>query len=211
MAREEICCGRKSKVCGFHRFWSKPEIASRKARFWLASAEGKDTQARSLPPPPSRPLRRGRHQLSRRPGSCGRDGACGALVSADRGWRGGAASRSTGVRLSKLAPGQSASVEISGGGEISGHVRSVSSAVDQRTQMGSARIFLGEQGLPIGAFAKAVVVVGESCGSSVPLSAVIYDTDGAIVQVVRDNRIETRRVQVGLVQRSRISTLPLDK
>jgi HlyD family secretion protein len=102
-------------------------------------------------------------------------------------------------RLSKLAPGQSASVEISGGGEISGHVRSVSSAVDQRTQMGSARIFLGEQGLPIGAFAKAVVVVGESCGSSVPLSAVIYDTDGAIVQVVRDNRIETRRVQVGLL------------
>ena len=38
-------------------------------------------------------------------------------------------------RLSKLAPGQSASVEIPGGGEISGHVRSVSSAVDQRTQM----------------------------------------------------------------------------
>jgi hypothetical protein len=65
--------------------------------------------------------------------------------------------------------------------------------------MGSARIFLGEQGLPIGAFAKAVVVVGESCGASVPLSAVIYDTDGAIVQVVRDNRIETRRVQVGLL------------
>ena len=66
-------------------------------------------------------------------------------------------------RLSKLAPGQSASVEISGGGEISRTRAQRVLRRDPTNQMGSARIFLGEQGLPIGAFAKAVVVVGESC------------------------------------------------
>jgi HlyD family secretion protein len=103
-------------------------------------------------------------------------------------------------KLAKLAPGQSASVEIPGRDEIIvGRVRSVPSVVDQKTQIAGARILLGDQRLPIGMFAKAVVTVGESCGASVPLSAVIYDTDGAIVQVVRDDRIETRRVRVGLL------------
>jgi hypothetical protein len=32
----------------------------------------------------------------------------------------------------------------------------------------------------------------------VPLSAILYGPDGAIVQVVRDQRVETRRVKVGL-------------
>lgn len=103
-------------------------------------------------------------------------------------------------KLAKLAPGQSASVEIPGRDEIIvGRVRSVPSVIDQKTQIAGVRIFLGDQKLPIGMFAKAVVIVGESCGASVPLSAVVYDTDGAIVQVVRDNRIETRRVRVGLL------------
>ena len=101
--------------------------------------------------------------------------------------------------VGKLAAKQVAIVEIPGRGEISGYVRSVSSAIDQKTQMASARIFLGDQKLPLGAFAKAVVTVGESCGPGVPLSAVLYDSDGALVQVVRDNRVETRRVQVGLL------------
>jgi multidrug efflux pump subunit AcrA (membrane-fusion protein) len=65
--------------------------------------------------------------------------------------------------------------------------------------MASARIFLGDQKLPLGAFARAVVTVSKSCGPGVPLSAVFYDSAGALVQVVRDNRVETRRVQVGLL------------
>ncbi len=108
-------------------------------------------------------------------------------------------------KLAKLAPGQSASVEIPGRDEtIIGRVRSVPSVVDEKTQMAAVRIFLGDQKLPIGVFAKAVVIVGESCGPSVPLSAVVYDSDAAIVQVVRDDRIETRRVRVGLLSEGTI-------
>ena len=102
-------------------------------------------------------------------------------------------------KLSKLAPGQPATIEIPGRGEIAGYVRSVSPITSERTQTASARIFIGDQKLPIGAFAKAVVVVGESCGPSVPLSAIVYGADGAIVQVLRDNRIETRLVSVGVL------------
>jgi HlyD family secretion protein len=106
--------------------------------------------------------------------------------------------------VSKLAPNQSAAIEIPGRDVITGHVRSVPVVIDQKTQISTARIFLGDQKLPLGTFAKALVTVGESCGPSVPLSAVIYEANGAIVQVIRGNRIETRRVQVGLFSESKI-------
>ena len=49
------------------------------------------------------------------------------------------------------------------------------------------------------AVARANVEVGRSCGSTIPLSAVLYGPEGAVVQVVRDDRVETRRVRVGLL------------
>ena len=47
--------------------------------------------------------------------------------------------------------------------------------------------------------ARAIVDVGRSCGATIPLSAVLYGPEGAVVQVVRDERVETRRVRVGLL------------
>jgi HlyD family secretion protein len=107
-------------------------------------------------------------------------------------------------RVSKLAAKQAAIVEIPGRGEISGYVRGLPSAIDAKTQMASARIFLGDQKLPLGAFARALVTTGESCGPGVPLAAVLYDNDGALVQVIRDDHVETRRVQVGLFADGRV-------
>lgn len=101
-------------------------------------------------------------------------------------------------RVSGLAARQRATVEVPGGGDISGYVRGVPSAIDEKTQMATARIFLGDQKLPLGAFARAVVTTGESCGPGVPLAAILYDSDGALVQVVRADHVETRRVRVGL-------------
>ena len=40
---------------------------------------------------------------------------------------------------------------------------------------------------------------GTSCNPGVPLSAVLYGSDSTVVQVVRDNRIETRPVTVGII------------
>ena len=42
---------------------------------------------------------------------------------------------------------------------------------------------------------------GRPAASRLPLSAVLYGGDGAIVQVVHDDRIETRRVEIGLLDR----------
>ena len=39
---------------------------------------------------------------------------------------------------------------------------------------------------------------GRSCGVSIPRSAVQYRTDGASVQVLRGDIVETRRVRLGL-------------
>jgi len=102
--------------------------------------------------------------------------------------------------ISQLSPGQSARVTVVGIGVVPGRVRLVSPTVDAATQLGSTRIFLGnDKRLRVGTFGRASIVAGESCGIAVPLSAVLYGTIGAIVEVVRDNRIETRKVVLGLL------------
>ena len=105
-----------------------------------------------------------------------------------------------GTRIAKLAPGQTARVELAGVGEVTGRVRVVAAEVDLATQLGRTRISLGnDEKFKVGAYARAIVEVGRSCGATIPLSAVLYGPEGAIVQVVRDDRVETRRVRVGLL------------
>lgn len=103
-------------------------------------------------------------------------------------------------RLGKLAVGQTARVELPGVGEVAGRVRMVSPEVDVGTQLGRTRVSLGnDDRFKVGAYARAIVEVGRSCGATIPLSAVLYGPEGAVVQVVRDDRVETRRVRVGLL------------
>jgi HlyD family secretion protein len=103
-------------------------------------------------------------------------------------------------RLGKLAVGQTARVELPGVGEVTGRVRMVSPEVDVGTQLGRTRVSLGnDDRFKVGAYARAIVEVGRSCGATIPLSAVLYGPEGAVVQVVRDDRVETRRVRVGLL------------
>lgn len=102
--------------------------------------------------------------------------------------------------ISQLSPGQQAKIKVMGIGVLPGHVRLVSPTIDAATQLGSARIFIGnDKQLRIGTFGRASIVAGQSCGVAVPLSAVLYGSIGAIVEVVRDNRIETRKVTLGLL------------
>jgi multidrug efflux pump subunit AcrA (membrane-fusion protein) len=102
--------------------------------------------------------------------------------------------------LSRLAVDQTAKIEIVGVGELNGKVRHVSTAINPMTQLGQVRIFVGNDSrLRVGAFGRAIVNIGRRCGPSVPLSAVLYGPSGSVVQVVRDGRVETRRVNVGLI------------
>jgi multidrug efflux pump subunit AcrA (membrane-fusion protein) len=102
--------------------------------------------------------------------------------------------------LAGLAAKQPAKVEIVGIGELPGEVRLISTAVNPTTQLGQVRLSIGiDPRLRVGAFGRAKVEVGRRCNAAVPLSAVLYGPGGAVVQVVRDGRIETRGVSVGLL------------
>jgi multidrug efflux pump subunit AcrA (membrane-fusion protein) len=103
-------------------------------------------------------------------------------------------------RIGKLAVGQAARVAVPGIGDYNGKVRVVTPEIDASTQSGRARITVGNDAkLRVGTFARAVVEVGTSCGTTVPLAALLFGPEGAVVQVVRDNRVETRRVRLGLL------------
>jgi multidrug efflux pump subunit AcrA (membrane-fusion protein) len=102
------------------------------------------------------------------------------------------------VHVPELAAGQTARVELESGQVLSGSIRLVPASIDQRTQLGRARLTLEKHpALRFGLFARAIIDASRSCGLSVPRSAVQYRTEGASVQLVRDNVVETRRVQLG--------------
>jgi multidrug efflux pump subunit AcrA (membrane-fusion protein) len=101
--------------------------------------------------------------------------------------------------LARVAPGQKAKVRVIGAGEFPGSLRLVSSAVDAVTQQGEVRISVdADPALRTGAFARAIVTLGESCAVAIPLSAILYGEEGAVVQVVREDHVETRTVEPGL-------------
>lgn len=105
----------------------------------------------------------------------------------------------TETRMAAIRIGQPARVEVAGVGEISGTVRLVSAEVDKATRLGRVRIYLGDNpALRVGAFARGTVETATSRGLAVPASAVLYGPEGPSVQVVRDHRVETRTVKIGL-------------
>ena len=105
----------------------------------------------------------------------------------------------TETRMAAVKVGQPARVEVAGVGEIAGTVRLVSPEVDKATRLGRVRIYLGDNpDLRVGAFARGTVETGASRGLAVPASAILYGPEGPSVQVVRDHRVETRRIKTGL-------------
>ena len=108
-------------------------------------------------------------------------------------------------QASRLLAGQAAQVKVAGMDELPGRVRRVSLTVDSTTQLGQVRIVLEHNPLlRVGAFARAAIDSGQSCGVSVPLSALLFGPEGPVVQTIRENRIETRRVTIGLFARNTV-------
>jgi HlyD family secretion protein len=101
--------------------------------------------------------------------------------------------------LPKLAVNQPARIRVVGAGEVEGKVRRVASTVEPNSQLG--QVFVGvttNRKLFVNSSGRAIIKTGQSCGVSVPLTAVLYGSAGTVVQVVRRARIETKRVEVGL-------------
>ena len=107
--------------------------------------------------------------------------------------------------IGKLAINQPAAVHVIGSGDIDGKVRRVGPTVQPEVQQG--QVFIGintNKRLLVNAAGRALIKTGQSCNIAVPLTAVQYGSAGTVVQVVKRDRIETRRVEVGLMSGGQI-------
>jgi HlyD family secretion protein len=104
------------------------------------------------------------------------------------------------VFLPRLSAGMAARIEVAGLKPREGKVRLISPEVDKATRLGRVRIFIGDDpALRVGTFARGMIDTASSNGLGVPSTAVMNRDLGPTVQVVKDGRIETRKVATGMV------------
>jgi multidrug efflux pump subunit AcrA (membrane-fusion protein) len=107
--------------------------------------------------------------------------------------------------IAKLQVNQTARIKVIGAGEVDGRVRRLSTTVEPNSQL--AQVFLGvttKTRLLVNSSGRAQIRTGQSCGVSVPLTAILYGSAGTVVQVVRRARVETRRVETGLMSAGQV-------
>lgn len=102
--------------------------------------------------------------------------------------------------MRKLAVNQPATVRIAGAGDLDGKVRRIGPTVEPNIQQGMVYIGISSQKrLLLNASGRALIKTGQSCNVAVPLTSVQYSSAGTVVQVIRRNRVETKRVETGLM------------
>jgi HlyD family secretion protein len=102
--------------------------------------------------------------------------------------------------LARFETGQSAHVSTTGAEEpLHGTIRLISAEVDSTTRLGRVRVALPlDAKVTIGSFASGVVEIGRKTAVTVPISAITVTGGKSTVQVVADNKIATREVEIGL-------------
>jgi multidrug efflux pump subunit AcrA (membrane-fusion protein) len=102
--------------------------------------------------------------------------------------------------LRKLVVNQPVAIRVVGAGIIQGRVRSVPATIDQISQLGQIQVAItSKQRLLVNSSGRAKITTGQSCNVSVPLTAVLYGDGNAVVQVIKRDRVETHRVDIGLM------------
>jgi multidrug efflux pump subunit AcrA (membrane-fusion protein) len=102
--------------------------------------------------------------------------------------------------IAKLAVNQAAQIKVIGSGNVDGKVRRIGTTVEPNSQLG--QVFIGvtsNKRLLVNASGRAQIKTGQSCNVAVPLTAVLYGSAGTVVQVVRRGHVETKGVEVGLM------------
>ncbi len=103
------------------------------------------------------------------------------------------------TEIPQLKIGQNAKITGPGVAAVSGTVRLIYPEIDKISRLGRVRIFIGANAaLRIGTFARAIVETTKGNGVGVPLSSILFNDDGATVQVVKNKRIISRVVKTGL-------------
>jgi HlyD family secretion protein len=108
--------------------------------------------------------------------------------------------------VSKLAVNQPARIKVVGAGDVDGKVRRVAPTIEPNSQLGQVVISVTtNHRLLVNSSGRALIITGRSCNNvSVPLTAVLYGPAGTVVQVVRRARVETKRVEVGLMSAGQV-------
>jgi HlyD family secretion protein len=107
--------------------------------------------------------------------------------------------------LPKLKVNQSVRIKITGAGEVDGKVSRLAPTIEPNSQLGQVTIAVTQaQRLLVNSSGRALIKTSQSCGVAVPLTSVLYSTAGTVVQVVRRDRVETRRVEVGLMSAGQV-------
>jgi multidrug efflux pump subunit AcrA (membrane-fusion protein) len=102
--------------------------------------------------------------------------------------------------IAKLKVNQTARIKVVGAPEVDGKVARVAPTVQPDSQLGQVTLAVtSSQRLLVNSSGRAQIKTSQSCNVAVPLTAVLYGSAGTVVQVVRRDRIETKRVEVGLM------------
>ncbi|MBA8876417.1 efflux RND transporter periplasmic adaptor subunit [Phyllobacterium myrsinacearum] len=104
------------------------------------------------------------------------------------------------VDLPRLKPDMPVSVRVSGMEQpVAGRVRLISPEITASSRLGAVKISLEHNdAIRPGNFARAVIELTRRNGVSVPLSAIVYRGPTALVQVVKDGVVDTRKVTLGI-------------
>lgn len=105
------------------------------------------------------------------------------------------------VELPNLKLGQAVAVTPAGSDKLlAGQIRLIAPEVDKASRLGKLRISLtGNPPVAVGSFARGVIETGRKTSIVLPLSAITYARGGAMVQAVKDGRVATKKVTLGLV------------
>jgi HlyD family secretion protein len=104
------------------------------------------------------------------------------------------------VELPGLRIGQRVAVLQAGSSvPLEGSIRLIAPEVDKASRLGRLRVSLkGDQPVSVGAFARGVIETGRKSAVTLPLSAITYARSGPTVQSVKDGKVKTKQVQLGL-------------
>lgn len=105
------------------------------------------------------------------------------------------------VELPNLKVGQAVAVTPAGADKpLAGQIRLISPEVDKASRLGRLRITLtGNPPVAVGSFARGVIETGRKTSIVLPLSAITYARGAAMVQAVKDGRVTTTKVTLGLI------------
>lgn len=105
------------------------------------------------------------------------------------------------VELPRLKLGQGVAVTPAGAKDaLAGSIRLIMPEVDKASRLGRVLVALdGNPPVAIGSFARGVIETGRKRAVTLPLSAITYNRSGATVQSVKDGKVTTKPVTLGLI------------